>query len=78
MLVLAIEFSRSCASHDRPRSRRDELEDVDALPIDPEGDLGERARSLKTEQRRTGRPALATVRLESLRTVDVAGRSSSE
>ena len=39
---------------------------------------GRVVRSLKTEQRRTGRPAQATVRLESLRTVDVAGRSSSE
>ena len=71
MLVLAIEFSRSCASLDRPRSRRDELEDVDALPIDPGGDLGERARSLKTEQRRTGRPARAHGEARSLRTVDI-------
>ena len=35
-------------------------------------------RSLKTEQRRTGQPARTTVRLESLRTVDVARRSASE
>ena len=48
-------------------------------PIDPHTrGTRTRARSLKTEQRRTGRPALTTVKLESLRTVGVAGRSSSE
>ena len=63
----------------RPEPGRDESSRTTTpSPVDPAGDLGRVARSLKTEQRRTGRPAQATVRLESLRTVDVAGRSSSE